>query len=34
MVAQSAQAFLALAQGKGPAVPAVKTLEYKRRRTS
>ena len=29
MVAQSEQAFLALAQGKGPAAPAVKTLEYK-----
>lgn len=28
MVAQSEQAFLALAQGKGPAAPAVKTLEY------
>jgi len=29
MVAQSEQAFLALVQGKGPAVPAVKILEYK-----
>jgi len=29
MVAQSEQAFLALAQGTGPAAPAVKTLEYK-----
>jgi hypothetical protein len=29
MVAQSEQAFLALAQGKGPAIPAVKTLEYR-----
>ena len=29
MVAQSEQAFLALAQGKGPAAPVVKTLEYK-----
>ena len=29
MVAQSEQAFLALAQGKGPAAPAVKTLEYR-----
>ena len=29
MVAQSEQVFLALAQGKGPAAPAVKTLEYK-----
>ena len=29
MVAQSEQAFLALARGKGPAAPAVKTLEYK-----
>ena len=29
MVAQSEQAFVALAQGKGPAVPAVKILEYK-----
>ena len=29
MVAQSEQAFLALAQGKGPVAPAVKTLEYK-----
>jgi hypothetical protein len=29
MVAQSEQAFLALAQGKGPAGPVVKTLEYK-----
>ncbi len=29
MVAQSEQAFLALAQGKGPAPPAVKILEYK-----
>ena len=29
MVAQSEQAFLALAEGKGPAVPAVKILEYK-----
>ena len=29
MVAQSEQAFVALAQSKGPAVPAVKTLEYK-----
>ena len=28
MVAQSEQAFLALAQGKGPAAPAVKILEY------
>ena len=28
-VAQSEQAFLALAQGKGPAAPAVKILEYK-----
>ena len=30
MVAQSEQAFLALAQGKGPAAPAVKILEYRR----
>src|SRR5258706_5531710 len=29
MVAQSEQVFLALAQGKGPAAPAVKILEYK-----
>jgi uncharacterized protein YbjT (DUF2867 family) len=29
MVAQSEQAFLALAQGQGPAAPAVKVLEYK-----
>jgi uncharacterized protein YbjT (DUF2867 family) len=29
MVAQSEQAFLALARGKGPAAPAVKILEYK-----
>jgi uncharacterized protein YbjT (DUF2867 family) len=29
MVAQSEQAFFALAQGKGPAAPAVKILEYK-----
>ena len=29
IVAQSEQAFLALAQGKGPAAPAVKILEYK-----
>ena len=29
MVAQSEQALLALAQGKGPAAPAVKILEYK-----
>ena len=29
MVAQSEQAFLALAHGKGPAAPAVKILEYK-----
>jgi len=29
MVAQSEQAFLALAQGKGPAAPAVKILEYR-----
>jgi uncharacterized protein YbjT (DUF2867 family) len=29
MVAQSEQAFLALAQAKGPANPAVKILEYK-----
>jgi len=29
MVAQSEQAYLALAQGKGPAAPAVKILEYK-----
>jgi hypothetical protein len=29
MVAQSEQAFVALAQDKGPAAPAVKTLEYK-----
>jgi uncharacterized protein YbjT (DUF2867 family) len=29
MVAQSEQAFLALAQGKGPAAPAVKVLEYR-----
>jgi uncharacterized protein YbjT (DUF2867 family) len=29
MVAQSEQAFLALAQGAGPAAPAVKILEYK-----
>ncbi len=28
MVAQSEQAFLAIAQGKGPAAPAVKILEY------
>ena len=28
MVAQSEQAFFALAQNKGPAAPAVKTLEY------
>ena len=29
MVARSEQALLALAQSKGPAVPAVKILEYK-----
>jgi uncharacterized protein YbjT (DUF2867 family) len=29
MVVQSEQAFLALAQGEGPAAPAVKILEYK-----
>jgi uncharacterized protein YbjT (DUF2867 family) len=29
MVAQSEQAFLALAQGKGPAAPVVKIFEYK-----
>ena len=29
MVAQSEQAFLALAQGNGPVVPVVKILEYK-----
>jgi len=29
MVGQSEQAFLALAQGQGPAAPAVKILEYK-----
>jgi uncharacterized protein YbjT (DUF2867 family) len=29
MVAQSEEAFLAIAQGKGPAAPAVKILEYK-----
>ena len=29
MVAQSEQAFLALVQGKGPAAPAVKVLEYR-----
>jgi len=29
MVAQSEQAFFALAQGKGPPAPAVKILEYK-----
>ena len=29
MVAQSEQAFFALAQNKGPAAPAVKTLEYR-----
>ena len=29
MVAQSEQAFLALARGKGPGAPAVKILEYK-----
>jgi hypothetical protein len=29
MVAQSVQAFLALAQDKGPAAPVVKILEYK-----
>ena len=29
MVAQSEQAFLALAQGQGPAAPAVKILEYR-----
>jgi hypothetical protein len=29
MVAQSEQAFLALAHGNGPAAPAVKRLEYK-----
>jgi uncharacterized protein YbjT (DUF2867 family) len=29
MVVQSEQAFLALAQGKGPAAPTVKILEYK-----
>jgi uncharacterized protein YbjT (DUF2867 family) len=29
MVAQSEQAFLALAQGKGPSAPVVRTLEYK-----
>ena len=29
MVAQSEQALLALAQGKGPAAPEVKILEYK-----
>jgi hypothetical protein len=28
MVGQSEQAFIALAQGKGPAVPAVKILVY------
>ena len=28
MVAQSDQAFLTLAQGKGPAAPVVKILEY------
>ena len=28
MVAQSEQAFLALAQGNGSLAPAVKTLEY------
>jgi hypothetical protein len=28
MVAQSEQAFLTLAQGKGPAAPAVRILEY------
>ena len=28
MVEQSEQAFLALAQGKRPAAPAVKILEY------
>jgi uncharacterized protein YbjT (DUF2867 family) len=32
MVAQSEQAFLALAQGKGPPAPAVKILEYKEMR--
>ena len=29
MVAQSEEAYLALAQGKGPSAPMVKTLEYK-----
>jgi hypothetical protein len=29
MVAQSEQAFIRLAQGNGPAAPAVKILEYK-----
>jgi hypothetical protein len=29
MVAQSEQAFGALAQGKGPVAPAVKILEYR-----
>ena len=29
MVARSEQAFLTLAQGKGPAIPTVKVLEYK-----
>jgi uncharacterized protein YbjT (DUF2867 family) len=32
MVAQSEQAFVALAQGKGPAVPAVQVLEYREMR--
>lgn len=30
MVAQSEQAFLALAQGEGPAAPAVRILECKK----
>jgi len=29
MIAHSEQAFLALSEGKGPAAPAVKILEYK-----
>jgi hypothetical protein len=29
MVVQSEQAFLALAQGPGPAAPTVKILDYK-----
>ena len=33
MVAQSEQAYIALAQGKGPAAPAVKILEYKEMET-